>query len=279
MEPEQKFVVVTVIVLLMLSLLSLGGCDYWPPALQAEIAGLRAHLNDVLDENAKLYEELAALKAATARPPGERELRSELAGLPRSRPSADAEADSDDVPPLHRTNPSPALVPAGKVVKRPSFYLTLTQPAQRGAEVAKLQRLLRRHEMPVHVDGVYGAETTRAIRTFQRIRHLTPDGIAGPVTYAALRQRPSDVRLVRQVRAQRPSAAGGDVIAVQTALRRAGYRVTADGRYGPETVAAIGRFQRDHGLPADGVMGPDTWRALRRGHATRDTGARPTRLR
>jgi murein L,D-transpeptidase YcbB/YkuD len=190
MEPEQKFVVVTVIVLVMLSLLSLGGCDYWPPALQAEIAGLRAHLNDVLDENAKLYEELAALKAAAARPSRELELRTNLPGLPQSRPSADADAGSDDALPLHRTAPSPALVPARKVTKRPPFYLTLTQPPQRGAEVVKLQRLLRRHDRPVRIDGVYGTETARAIRTFQRIRHLTPDGIAGPATYAALRQPP-----------------------------------------------------------------------------------------
>jgi peptidoglycan hydrolase-like protein with peptidoglycan-binding domain len=34
------------------------------------------------------------------------------------------------------------------------------------------------------------------------------------------------------------------------------------GKYGPETEAAVGRFQRDSGLPQDGIVGPQTWQAL-----------------
>lgn len=274
MEPEQKFVVVTVIVLVMLSLLSLGGCDYWPPALQAEIAELRTHLNDVLDENGKLYEELAVLKAAGTRPTHDLDFSSDEPRVNQSSPSARADAAPLGNPSPGRTDASPAVVRAARVVKRPPFYLALTQPHQRGADVVKLQRLLRRHAVPVHVDGVYGLETAGAIRSFQRMHHLDPDGIAGPATYAALRQPPSLVRSVREVRLQRPPVAGDDVTAIQSALRQAGYRVAADGRYGPETVAALKRFQRHHGLAADGVIGPDTWRALMRRHAARQAGPR-----
>ncbi|HKO43923.1 MAG TPA: N-acetylmuramoyl-L-alanine amidase [Pyrinomonadaceae bacterium] len=38
--------------------------------------------------------------------------------------------------------------------------------------------------------------------------------------------------------------------------------VTADGKFGPRTEAAVRMFQRDHGLVPDGIVGPKTWRAL-----------------
>lgn len=36
-----------------------------------------------------------------------------------------------------------------------------------------------------------------------------------------------------------------------------------DGVYGQQTIAAVIRLQKDAGLPADGVVGPHTWKALR----------------
>jgi peptidoglycan hydrolase-like protein with peptidoglycan-binding domain len=35
-----------------------------------------------------------------------------------------------------------------------------------------------------------------------------------------------------------------------------------DGRYGPQTVEAVKRFQEENDLPADGIVGPATQRAL-----------------
>ncbi|MBA3718112.1 MAG: peptidoglycan-binding protein, partial [Actinobacteria bacterium] len=55
------------------------------------------------------------------------------------------------------------------------------------------------------------------------------------------------------------------VAALQAALSAKGiYAGTVDGVLGPDTRAAVARFQRAAGLPADGIAGPRTRRALGR---------------
>ncbi len=55
---------------------------------------------------------------------------------------------------------------------------------------------------------------------------------------------------------------GSDVLLVQQALTKLGYSISAcDGVYGAETARAVTEFQRDQGLPADGMVGKKT-RAL-----------------
>ncbi len=51
---------------------------------------------------------------------------------------------------------------------------------------------------------------------------------------------------------------------VQQALKGAGYYTgTIDGKLGARTKGAISKFQQDHGLKADGVVGEKTWNALK----------------
>jgi peptidoglycan hydrolase-like protein with peptidoglycan-binding domain len=38
--------------------------------------------------------------------------------------------------------------------------------------------------------------------------------------------------------------------------------INTDGKFGPRTEAAVRKFQRDHGLVPDGIVGPKTWKAL-----------------
>ena len=39
-----------------------------------------------------------------------------------------------------------------------------------------------------------------------------------------------------------------------------GWKVTADGRYGPASDTACRALQAEKGLPVDGLVGPATWK-------------------
>jgi murein DD-endopeptidase MepM/ murein hydrolase activator NlpD len=61
-----------------------------------------------------------------------------------------------------------------------------------GWDVAALQFLLAWHGFPsATIDGGLGGHTDRALRRFQRWAAITPDGVAGPSTIAALRKPPA----------------------------------------------------------------------------------------
>ena len=61
-------------------------------------------------------------------------------------------------------------------------------PGRTGWDVAELQFALAWHGFPnATIDGGFGRHTERALIKFQRWAHLTPDGIAGPGTFRALR--------------------------------------------------------------------------------------------
>src|SRR5918999_1796952 len=55
-----------------------------------------------------------------------------------------------------------------------------------GWDVSVLQFLLARHGIGRVIDGYFGRETEAAVRSFQRRSGLGVDGIAGPMTLAAL---------------------------------------------------------------------------------------------
>ncbi|MFD7868130.1 peptidoglycan-binding protein [Streptomyces sp. NPDC059783] len=52
---------------------------------------------------------------------------------------------------------------------------------------------------------------------------------------------------------------GANALTAQHLLAARGYRLTADGIFGPKTAAAVKDFQRKNRLAADGVIGPNTW--------------------
>jgi peptidoglycan hydrolase-like protein with peptidoglycan-binding domain len=61
----------------------------------------------------------------------------------------------------------------------------------------------------------------------------------------------------------REGSSGEAVREVQVALEETGENPgPVDGRFGPQTLAAVKAFQQKRGIPVDGVVGPVTWRNI-----------------
>jgi peptidoglycan hydrolase-like protein with peptidoglycan-binding domain/DNA invertase Pin-like site-specific DNA recombinase len=128
--------------------------------------------------------------------------------------------------------------------------------------VRRVQRRLRMaKESPGPIDGRFGPLTRAAVIRFQAGHRLAVDGIVGPRTSVSLKR--AALLLAVGAGYDRP-AGSGRVRALQRGLRNLGARPgPADGLFGPRTEAAVLRFQRRQGLPADGQVGAHTRAAIR----------------
>ena len=177
--------------------------------------------------------------------------------------------------PARRADPAhastPAVHPANPVVL--AFGSGYGGGASAVAVRALQDRLDSVGDSPGPIDGRYGPRTERAVQRFQSAHGLRVDGIAGPVTLAALRA-PSTVFYPG---AGDSGHGSGGVRGLQLRLRRDGYSPgPIDGRYGPLTTGAVRRFQAAHGLGVDGIAGPRTFRELKIVPAPRRPAAHPT---
>ena len=76
---------------------------------------------------------------------------------------------------------------------------------------------------------------------------------------------PTQPALAAPTATLKPGDQGAAVKVLQRGLAHLGYSPgKIDGQYGPSTVDAVKRFQRAGGLTADGILGPNTLRALAR---------------
>ena len=139
-----------------------------------------------------------------------------------------------------------------------------------GPGVAALQR-----KVGVVPDGIYGPATLKAVHLAQKHHGLHTDGIVGPATWRVVSApsssstRPAVARTHTGRTRRTHRASGGGTVRLAS-LRRGGevealqgkLGLPVDGDYGARTTAAVKRYQRRHGLHADGVVGPATWRSL-----------------
>jgi N-acetylmuramoyl-L-alanine amidase len=112
--------------------------------------------------------------------------------------------------------------------------------------------------------GAYGPSTERAVRAFQQRRQLMVDGVVGDHTWAELVEAgyaPGD----RLLYLRYPSFRGDDVRALQGRLNLLGFDAgREDGIFGERTDGAVREFQRNVGLPPDGIVGGTTLQAFAR---------------
>lgn len=59
---------------------------------------------------------------------------------------------------------------------------------------------------------------------------------------------------------------GTTVVDLQKLLTAKGFHLAIDGFFGPRTLDAVIKFQRQRGLEVDGVVSPLTWSELRKDH-------------
>ncbi|WP_343600254.1 N-acetylmuramoyl-L-alanine amidase [Mycobacterium sp.] len=110
---------------------------------------------------------------------------------------------------------------------------------------------------------VFDTELDRAVRAFQQHRGLLVDGMVGEATYRALKE--ASYRLGARTLNHQFGAPmyGDDVATLQARLQDLGfYTGMVDGHFGLQTHNALMSYQREYGLSADGICGPETLRSL-----------------
>ena len=137
--------------------------------------------------------------------------------------------------------------------------------------------------------GAFGEPTQEAVRAFQRIFGLTPDGVVGKATWYRLVYLYVGVQQLAELVSQgqrfygyqaqfpgtlREGDRGENVQLLQYMLNllaefdEALLPLSIDGVFGPRTTQAVRQYQSLAGLTSDGVVGETTWDTLY-GHASR----------
>ena len=159
--------------------------------------------------------------------------------------------------------PSSALAPIRPVFKTPpapvaatpytAYKTTILRQGSTGPAVVALQRAIK-----VTPDGAFGPKTRSALVTFQKLQHVSPNGIADRLVWDRLEKRDYPLVGYRGLTLKQGSK-GVAVVTLQRALR-----VTPDGAFGPGTTAAVKAVQSRAKLTPTGVVSGVTWVAIER---------------
>lgn len=181
------------------------------------------------------------------------------------------------------------VVNAPQQTIRGSYPGTSFRQGSRGRSVFLIQRDLNRisQNFPaipkLRQDGIYGPLTEAAVREFQNVFGLEPDGIVGRNTWYAIERVYVGVLQLSELRSEGiryediswefPGGLNlGDtgervsqfqyMLAVISEFVPPVPRIAVDGIFGPETRDAVYAFQRFAGLPITGTVDDATWDAV-----------------
>jgi len=161
--------------------------------------------------------------------------------------------------------------------------LRTLSPGDRGKEVSDVQKRLHALGFELGregVDGYFGPRTQAALRSFQQARGLLVDGILGANTWRELVEAGYHLG-ERLLYLRIPNFRGDDVLALQVKLNLFGFNAGPErGIFDTAVEHAVIEFQRNAGLPLDGIIGDDTLRkleALRKAESGREGKKIPDR--
>lgn len=135
--------------------------------------------------------------------------------------------------------------------------MQLVKTGSKGELVELVQRMLNEKGYNCgSADGIFGAKTESAVKSYQNAKGLPADGIVGDNTYAKMF---ADNLLKHGSR-------GALVTQLQTMLNQKGYKAgSTDGIFGRNTEQAVKALQSVAGITVDGKVGKNTWTALLEG--------------
>lgn len=136
------------------------------------------------------------------------------------------------------------------------------------------------------VDGIFGEETENAVKRFQSIFNLTPDGIVGKATWYKIINLYVGILRLSELNSEGQTLFGTDLqypdaislgdtgekvrilqyfLSVLSAFNSFIPPVAIDGIFGSATEEAVRAFQKNNNLPVTGIVGEQTWNLLYNG--------------
>lgn len=137
-----------------------------------------------------------------------------------------------------------------------------------GAAVEDVQRRLTTIGLMQEddIDGIFGDATASAVRQFRKKSNLEEGDEIDERTWSALVDASYNIG-DRTLYLRMPYFHGHDVIELQQALGALGFSSgREDGIFGAHTEDGVRKFQRNMGLPSDGIVGAYTFAAIRNLH-------------
>ncbi len=144
--------------------------------------------------------------------------------------------------------------------------MAILERGARGGPVRDLQARLAAlgYKIDPYEHSLFGPSTEQAVRGFQQRRQLLVDGQVDEQTWNELVEAGYSLE-DRVLYLRYPYFRGDDVRALQAGLNLLGFDAgKEDGILGVRTDRALREFQRNVGLPPDGIVGSTTVEALRR---------------